>query len=62
MDTTDASGPEGPAGAGVRSVLVTTDADAVAVPGRMAIMVGDPADALVRSAAEEMAAELFSRP
>jgi hypothetical protein len=52
--------------AGERVVLVVTP-DAPAVldpggPGRLAVMVGDPADPAVRAAARAMDAELFAAP
>jgi hypothetical protein len=47
-------------------VLVGSDGAALVAavagvdPGRLALMVGDPADAATRAAAEEMAAELWA--
>lgn len=46
---------------GSRLVLISGDEFGPSpLPGRMAVMVGDPGDTAVLKAAEEMAAELFA--
>lgn len=48
---------------GGRVVLVVTGPSEVgAVPGRLAMMVGEPGDAAVMAAARDMEAELFAAP